>query len=171
MSRQGFTKQRGFTIMELLVVIAIVGLLSSAVVASLNATRKKSRDVRRHADLKEIQVALELYQNVNGSFPSTSGGWWGNCSSYGSHPTTGATGYIPDLAPTHMSELPLDPRSISSSACYLYRSDGLDYKLLAHGTMETTGCPPMPTTEGMYDPPRSGSQCTIGLYTPGARTW
>lgn len=54
-------KQKGFTLIELLVVIAIIGLLSSIILASLNGARKKGRDARRLADLKQLQVALELY--------------------------------------------------------------------------------------------------------------
>ena len=44
-----------------LVVIAIIGILSSVVLASLNGARKKGRDARRISDLKQIQLALEMY--------------------------------------------------------------------------------------------------------------
>lgn len=54
-------RSKGFTLIELLVVIAIIGLLSSVVLASLNGARKKGRDARRLADLKQLQVAMELY--------------------------------------------------------------------------------------------------------------
>ena len=60
-------KDRGFTLIELLVVIAIIGLLSSIVLASLNGARKKGRDARRLADLKQLQVALELYYSSQAS--------------------------------------------------------------------------------------------------------
>ena len=53
--------KKGFTLIELLVVIAIIGILASVVLASLNSARKKSRDARRVADIKQIQLALELY--------------------------------------------------------------------------------------------------------------
>ncbi|PIS13297.1 MAG: prepilin-type cleavage/methylation domain-containing protein, partial [Candidatus Tagabacteria bacterium CG09_land_8_20_14_0_10_41_14] len=57
-----FTKnKKGFTLIELLVVIAIIGILSSVVLASLNSARKKARDARRVADIKQIQLALEMY--------------------------------------------------------------------------------------------------------------
>ena len=55
-----FRKNQGFTLIELLVVIAIIGVLASVVLASLNTARKKSRDARRIADIKQIQLALEL---------------------------------------------------------------------------------------------------------------
>jgi len=83
-------KNKGFTLIELLVVIAIIGLLSSIVLASLNSARKKSRDARRVADIKQLQVALEMYFDANnGSYP----------------PGTSLT----TLAPTYISSLPKDP--------------------------------------------------------------
>lgn len=63
--------RRGFTLIELLVVIAIIGILSSVVLASLNSARKKGRDARRIADVKQLQLALELYYDTNSSYPST----------------------------------------------------------------------------------------------------
>lgn len=67
-----FTKKsRGFTLIELLVVIAIIGILSSVVLASLNSARQKSRDARRIGDVKQLQLALEMYYDSNSGYPST----------------------------------------------------------------------------------------------------
>jgi prepilin-type N-terminal cleavage/methylation domain-containing protein len=52
---------RGFTLIELLVVMAIIGLLSTVVLASLTTARKKGRDTKRISDVKQLQIALELY--------------------------------------------------------------------------------------------------------------
>jgi prepilin-type N-terminal cleavage/methylation domain-containing protein len=62
--------KKGFTLIELLVVIAIIGILSSVVLASLNSARKKSRDARRVSDIKQIQLALELYYDANNRYPA-----------------------------------------------------------------------------------------------------
>lgn len=67
------SKKRGFTLIELLVVIAIIGVLSSVVLASLNTARQKSRDAKRQSDIKQLQLALQLYFDTNGSYPPTSG--------------------------------------------------------------------------------------------------
>ena len=64
------TYKRGFTLIELLVVIAIIGILASIVLASLDSARKKGRDARRIADLKQIQLALELYYDAHGQYPT-----------------------------------------------------------------------------------------------------
>ena len=93
------TKKRGeggFTLIELLVVIAIIGLLSSVILASLNGARRKGRDARRMADLKEIQVALELYygNQTNPAYPAT----------------------IAALAPLYISVEPKDPNTGASYA-------------------------------------------------------
>lgn len=62
---------KGFTLIELLVVIAIIGVLASIVLASLNSARRKSRDARRIADIKQIQLALELYFDAKREYPDT----------------------------------------------------------------------------------------------------
>ncbi len=66
-------KTKGFTLIELLVVIAIIGILSSVVLASLNTAREKSRDAKRVSDIKQIQLALELYFDSNGEYPDSIG--------------------------------------------------------------------------------------------------
>jgi len=64
-------KHKGFTLIELLVVIAIIGILSSVVLASLNTAREKSRDAKRVSDIKQIQLALELYFDSNSYYPQS----------------------------------------------------------------------------------------------------
>ena len=89
-------KQAGFTLIELLVVIAIIGILASVVLASLNGARKKGRDARRIADLKQIQLALEMWYDANGSeYPDA----------------------LSSLAPTYISTVPADPQT---AAAYSY---------------------------------------------------
>lgn len=159
------TTKRGFTLIELLVVVAIIGLLASVVVASLSNARSKSRDARRLADLRQVQNALEMYASDNNQYPSTSGNWWGVCSSWGSHDTTGANGWVPNLAPQHISRLPTDPRPVGTNGCYLYRSNGTDYMLLAYLTVETYTSANNPAPR-----PAFPSQ-TFAFYTSGATGW
>lgn len=158
---------RGFTLIELLVVVAIIGMLASVVIAALGNTRAKARDARRLADLKQLQTALELYAtDNNGSYPSTSLQWWGNCATFGSHGTSGANGWIPNLAPTYIANLPLDPLPVPPTRCYLYRSDGRDYMILAYATVETY------TTANNPQPrPLVPGEADFAIYTVGATNW
>lgn len=135
-----FSSSKGFTLIELLVVIAIIGLLASTVFTSLGSARAKARDARRMSDMNEIAKALDLYYAQNGSYPVVA--TW---SSYGNSVnggacgvgggTSGAGGYIPNLAPTYLAQLPVDP-SGNTAGCsgYLYYSNGVEYKLLDHAT-------------------------------------
>lgn len=60
---------KGFTLIELLVVIAIIGILASVVLTSLSSARAKGRDSRRVQDLHQMELALELYRDTNGTYP------------------------------------------------------------------------------------------------------
>ncbi|MFH1522242.1 MAG: type II secretion system protein [Patescibacteria group bacterium] len=62
-------RKKGFTLIELLVVISIIGLLSSMAVYAINSARVKARDTKRKADLKQIQLAIELFYDATGSYP------------------------------------------------------------------------------------------------------
>lgn len=159
-------KTRGFTLIELLVVIAIIGILSSVVLVSLNSARAKSRDARRLADLKQLETALAIYHNDNRAYPTTNGGWRGNCSTYGGYSDTGAGGWVPNLAPTYIPVLPLNPKSVPPGGCYLYRSDGIDYMLLAHQTVESYTALTNPAKRPLI--PASNS---FAFYTSGAANW
>ena len=150
--------KKGFTLIELLVVISIIGILAGLTLSSYSGAQKQARDTQRKADLTQLKTALEAYYSARNAYPITTG-WWGECSVYGSHPRSGSNGYIPNLAPTFVEELPKDPRSGqfyhptcgSWAACYLYSSiDGTDYKLLAHCGPET-GFPP---NSPFFDPSR-----------------
>jgi len=186
-------KQKGFTLIELLVVISIISLLASVILVALTGARSKARDTKRRADLRQLATALELYYNDNRNYPCTgqagaancpvplgshtSNSWWGaNCSSYndgGTITTSGADGYIPNLAPTYVSALPIDPKWQNPGNCYIYESDGYNYKLMAFNTVESV----VPNTDTMWDPRYgiggiSGSvPNTYSVYTPGAKAW
>ena len=165
----------GFTLIELLVVIAIIGMLSSVVLASLNGARNKGKDARRIADLKQIQIALELYYSDNNAYPISSG-WRSECAAWGNL-TSGDV--IPGLVPTHISSFPSDPAMNKSGnlCCYIYNSNGVDYKLLAHN------CPTISyqAYSGLIDPARdSGANACLvdgtgiwswAVYTSGACSW
>lgn len=49
--------------------VVVFGILSTIAVVALNSAREKSRDSRRVADIKQIQVALELYFADQAQYP------------------------------------------------------------------------------------------------------
>ena len=112
--------QNGFTLVELLVVIAIIGILASIIMASLSTAKAKGRDGKRLSDIKQIQLALELYDDACGNFPVTIYGTSGNvCNAGGSSPFgLVAGGYI--------TTVPTDPSGSvactdgSQNSCYTY---------------------------------------------------
>src|SRR3989344_8507666 len=134
--------KKGFTLIELLVVISIISLLSSVVLASLNSARVKARHARRVSDIRQFQVALELYyssQNPNSyppTIPTASGSWYGVHSCWG----TATADWIPGLVSggfiSALSRDPADKGTAVDTLCgqgtYIYQSDGINYKLIDH---------------------------------------
>jgi general secretion pathway protein G len=137
----------GFTLIELLVVIGIIGLLSSAVLATMSGARAKARDAYRKQELKQIENALELYYAKYGQYPST-----GAVS-----PSTGNYSYSTSgtwlsflVSEGFFSSAPKDPVNIDTgpwcwngnstqNTIFTYGSDGTHYILCAW--MENTSDP------------------------------
>lgn len=133
---------------ELLVVIAIIGILSSIVLASLNSARKKGRDARRVSDIKQIQLALELYYDAHSNYP-TSAQYASNLVSEG-----------------FISALPVDPLSLLS---YAYEAIGSGTTCSSYhlgAKLETAGHSAL-SADIDYDAVLS-SQCTGGTWTTNA---
>lgn len=152
----------GFTLVELLVVISIVGLLTVAATVLISTARKKSRDARRQADLRQMYKALNMYLNESvsgGQYPSTGGTFYclDNSSSglrLGLLTNTGLLVAIPEDPLT-------DSRTTVANGCYGYRSDGQDFKLMIlletdDSSMENDGG----STDVRYE-----------IFTPGAQAW
>jgi len=116
-------KQRGFTLIELLVVIAIIGLLATIVLVNLNTARAKARDTKRITDLKQIQLAVEMYYDDNGSYP--------NRHAYTTSNNCGNSNRWCDLEndlSAYIDGLPRDPRGLQDTYRYYYDGGGLsDY--------------------------------------------
>ena len=180
-----YSPNASFTLIELLIVIAIIGILAALIIVALNTVLPKTRDAQRQNDLRNVEKALEMYYTTNQSYPSTGGNWWGYNYISNPHPLSGTNGYIPNLAPTYMPTLPLDPRDGTNGittdtgqcpggangsdpgyAHYLYRSNGTDYKFIAWCTPES-----YPANNPFFDPQSQHSNNAWAVFTPGAAQW
>ena len=61
--------KKGFTLIELLVVIGIIGVLSAVLYANFGDAREDARNKAIKVEMKEVQLAIELYKAQNGSYP------------------------------------------------------------------------------------------------------
>jgi prepilin-type N-terminal cleavage/methylation domain-containing protein len=167
-------KPQGFTIVELLIVIVVIGILAAITIVAYNGIQVRARDTIRIHDIKSIQGVVEAYNAEHGSYPmpaNGSGNWSGLCSSFGSLTTyvTGVSDYMP--------QQPVDPKYKlpSDNHCYLYRSDGINYIILAWQSMEgicggdpSAACNP-PDIQALDRP--CCTEPTIAVYSPGAKMW
>lgn len=139
------TKKSGFTLIELMVVMAIIGILSSAVLASLTNTRIKSRDARRLEDIEQIRRAIELYYTTNMTYPP----YYAQTSS--SNCGTNWCTLETALAP-YIAKLPRDPKGLQTDNRYYYDADSGDgyqsYVLMAR--FETSEKDTLEQNDGGY---------------------
>ncbi len=83
--------KNGFTLIELMVVIAIIALLTSIALIAFMSARQKARDVKRLADMTQMNTGLELYFATYRGYPS------------------GPSGIPSPLVPNYASSLPSAP--------------------------------------------------------------
>ncbi len=157
--------RKGFTLIELLVVIAVLGVLAAGVFTAINPLKRiqQARNAQRKMDLGQIANALETYAvSHGGKYPNTNSAWCGRAGSswdYNNDQTNCRGSWIPDLvAAGDLKLLPQDPTNKTINICgnddkaasYLYKSNGDDFKVLAHCTPEGE----MLSTDPFYDPAR-----------------
>ena len=113
--------------------------------------------------LTSIREALEKYYEAEKSYPCSKA-WDGIQSDWG----RSTADWIPGLVPRFLPELPRDPRPGSDpTQQYLYRSDGTNFKLIAHAPDDFISV----TTEhpDFADPTRPG--WAYGFWSQGAAGW
>ena len=108
----------GFTLIELIIVIFIVTTILSISVVSISNVRQKGRDAQRVSDVRQIQLALEMYRRDVGVYPEE--------IIFGerlSHPENSSIVYL--------SSVPNNPSPRNDGDCpnsnYIYHSNGNKY--------------------------------------------
>ncbi len=138
------------------------GVTSSSFWNTQYVLGKATPTMQRLEDLTSLRDAIERYQADTGAYPGTNLQWTGLAVCDGK----ARPDWIPGLVPKYLKQLPRDPRA--SNNCnqqYLYRSDGRNFKLIAHDPDD------FPQVKAkwpkMVDPGPRGPPA-YGYWTPGA---
>lgn len=96
-------------------------------------SRMEASTAQRVSDIRKLHQALLAFHRDHGYYPTTEGRWDGLSTSYG----ISSENWIQGLVPKYIESLPRDPRNHKiPDEQYLYWSDGKDFKLLAHNTLD-----------------------------------
>lgn len=142
--------------------LSIIFFISSAFVIYQSSSSVRITDIRI-ADLGAIHHALQKYRNDHHSYPLARDGITIANVNSDNYET-----WIPGLVPTYLKAVPLDPRSDrSTNRYYLYISDGVDYKIVAHAAEDFATV--LQSRPELVDPRRPSY--AYGFWTPGAAQW
>lgn len=121
----------GFTLVEVLVVLAIVGMLLAVIYVNFGEARANARDKQRTAEIEQIALALEVYKQAYGAYPTNTG-------------VVGEGNDIDDALDPFMGTVPHDPLGPGDDDySYIYDDefdcDGTDSVIIYAEEMEQDG--------------------------------
>ncbi|MBN2854222.1 prepilin-type N-terminal cleavage/methylation domain-containing protein [Patescibacteria group bacterium] len=122
--------KKAFTLIELLVVIAIIGLLSTLSIIALNSARAKARDAKRISDVKQMQVALEMYYNDMADYPAAAS-------------MTAGSAIYSNITQPFLRVIPVPPTPIDGSTCNTAVAN--KYELNSYKYVKTTSSGGIPS--------------------------
>lgn len=67
-------QKRGFTLIELLIVLSLIVILSGGILTAIYNARKESRDMARATTAEQLKLAIRLYKDAKGAYPSATAG-------------------------------------------------------------------------------------------------
>src|SRR5258708_20067309 len=107
-------KQQGFTLLEMMLVVSIIVIILGVAISKLGNTTAIAKTMRVQADVQAIKTQLQLYESMNGFYPSTEQGLQALVSQPQSDPR-------PTRWYQLFKEMPKDPWGSD----YIYRNPGL----------------------------------------------
>ena len=67
-------KHQGFTLLEIMLVVSIIVIILGVAISKLGNTTAIAKTMRVQADLQAIKTQLQLYESMNGFYPTTEQG-------------------------------------------------------------------------------------------------
>src|SRR5437879_13595300 len=67
-------KQQGFTLLEIMLVVSIIVVILGVAISKLGNTTAIDKAMRVQADVQAIKTQLQLYESMNGFYPTTEQG-------------------------------------------------------------------------------------------------
>ena len=107
-------KQQGFTLLEIMLVVSIIVIILGVAISKLGNTTAIAKTMRVQADVQAIKTQLQLYESMNGFYPTTEQGLQALVTQPDKDPRPARWYQL-------FRELPKDPWGND----YIYRSPGL----------------------------------------------
>src|SRR5439155_1521676 len=67
-------KQQGFTLLEIMLVVSIIVIILGVAISKLGNTTAIAKSMRVQADVQAVKTQLQLYESMNGFYPTTEQG-------------------------------------------------------------------------------------------------
>jgi general secretion pathway protein G len=107
-------KHQGFTLLEIMLVVSIIVIILGVAISKLGNTTAIAKTMRVQADLQAIKTQLQLYESMNGFYPTTEQGLQALVTQPSNDPRPARWYQL-------FKELPTDPWGNG----YIYKSPGL----------------------------------------------
>jgi general secretion pathway protein G len=107
-------KHHGFTLLEIMLVVSIIVIILGVAISKLGNTTAIAKSMRVQADLQAIKTQLQLYESMNGFYPTTEQGLQALVTQPSNDPRPARWYQL-------FRELPTDPWGSG----YIYKSPGL----------------------------------------------
>lgn len=147
---------KGFTLIELLLVVGILGILSAALLATLDpfSQFQKGNDSRRKSDLSQIQKAIETYYQDKGKYPINN-----PATDYRIYDERTGQNKVIDWGLSWSPYMNILPKDSNSSRNYVYKasSDGQSYWIYA--SLDRGGKDPQACNAGNLCTNATGLSC------------